>query len=370
MRTALIAAIAVAAMLASVLAVCDVDGADSGFDVTDGEGRTFHFDSAAERIVTSGYAATVTVADAGHLDKIIATDKYSTYEQSGDEKLKDLNAVDLGSFYGTSNDDGILVSLVNLVESGKMTRDDPIILINYDDNESLRAMLVESGFTKVLMWGEASSYQTVIDVVTAVSMIVSGSEPESLQHMNETISEVTAGVDGIDDDSRTKALAVWYYNKEFVISSEGIMGSMLSMCNADNIGYRAGVDRYGDKALIVSLLEQNPGTIVFVNNSYFSAGNTLDDFYEEMFNGDRSVTVVPMGAQWNNCCPESADGLMSIAQCLYPEVFGEYQGEIGLPSRDAPDDGSGSMTAYVVLGVVIVIVAAALAVIVLRKRNA
>lgn len=366
MNSKIIAATIIAALLLVVPAVGGSDAEDTGFDIVDGMGDTFHFDGPAERIVTSGYAATLTVADAGAIDKIVAVDKYSTYEGSGDEKLKDLDAVDLGSFYGTSNDSGIRTELINMVENGTLTLDDPIILINYDDNESLRDILRGDGFTKVLMWGEASSYDTVMDAVRDVSMIVTGTEPESVQHMESTVTQIQEGVADIPDDEKAKALYVWYYSKAFTIGSESIMGSMLDICGANNIGFREGVDRYGDSAEIVNLLEQNPGTVIFVSDSYFSGGGTIESFREEVLGGDQTFKVVPMGAQWNNCCPESADGLMAIAQNLYPDIFGEYgDGEQGEDSGETGDD---LPVAYIVAAIIIVIIVIAAVAIYLRRK--
>lgn len=369
MNSKILAIAAVVVLVSTALVATEADAEDTGFDITDGMGDTFHFDGPAEHIVTSGYAATLTVADAGEIDKIVAVDRYSTYEQSGDEKLRDLDAVDLGSFYGTSNDDGIRTALVNLVEDGTMSLDDPIILVNYDDNISIRDTLREDGFTKVLMWGEANSYDTVIDIVTDVSMIVTGTAPESVQNMQSTISEIESGVAGVPDGERAKALYVWYYSGEFTIGSESIMGSMLDICGADNIGFRDGVDRYGDSAQIVRLLEDNPGTVIFVSNSYFSGGGTVQSFRDDVLGGDDTFRVVPMGAQWNNCCPESADGLMEIAQNLYPSIFGEPPSYEEDTSGDSDGGSSGDFpVAYIVAIIIVIIIVIAAVALYLRRK--
>ena len=166
MNFKMLTAIAIVAMLTVPMALASIDADESsGFDITDGMGDTFHFDGPAERIVSTGYGATLTIIDAGQKDKIVAADKYSFYENKNDEKLIGLEATNLGSFYGTTSDGAILTELVNMVDEYKtLQKDDPIILINYDDNLSLRDLLRENGFTKVLMWGEASSYQTVMDI--------------------------------------------------------------------------------------------------------------------------------------------------------------------------------------------------------------
>ena len=68
MNSKIVAAVAVAALLASTLAFVSVeadDTASNGFSVTDGEGRTFTYDAPAERIVSVGSATTLTIAEAG-----------------------------------------------------------------------------------------------------------------------------------------------------------------------------------------------------------------------------------------------------------------------------------------------------------------
>ena len=91
----LIAGAIVAILCISVIAV-PTDAEDTGFDVTDGEGRTIHYDAPAERIVSTGAATTLTIAEAGAVDKIVAVDKYSTYDYTGYEALSTMDAMDLG----------------------------------------------------------------------------------------------------------------------------------------------------------------------------------------------------------------------------------------------------------------------------------
>ena len=356
----------IAVMMCATFAVAPTDADDTGFDIVDETGTSYHFDGAAEHIVSVGYATTLTIVEAGGADKLVAVDKYSTYEQSGNELLKAVDAIDLGSFYGTSNHQHVIVTLVNLVETGEMSLDDPIILTSYPDNEVLAAELREAGFEKVLMWTTIDDYSQLIDMVESVSIIAAGEIPESVTVMKDTYNRVVSGTADIPEESRTKALYVWYYGGECTVGNTGIMGSMLQAANANNIGYDPTKDmRYGDANLIISLLEDNMDTVVFVSSSYFSGGNTLDDFYDDLFGGDRSIRAIEMGKEWNNWCPDSADGLMSMAQCLYPDIFGEYQTE---PAEDTSDDGSDNTLIYAAIGIVIVIVVIAAVFLYMRRK--
>ncbi|MDR0309312.1 MAG: hypothetical protein LBH88_00935, partial [Candidatus Methanoplasma sp.] len=93
-------------------ALSDASEGDGPVTVTDGTGRNFEYSEPARYVVTMGYASTLTVAMLGEIDKIIATDMYSTYEQSKDERLKDLNAANLGSIYASSNNSYVLTWLL------------------------------------------------------------------------------------------------------------------------------------------------------------------------------------------------------------------------------------------------------------------
>ncbi len=293
--------------------------ADTGFTITDGTGETFEYSSSAERIVVNGSAVTLTIADAGAVSKIVAVDKYSTYDYTKYEALKDLNATDLGSFYGTTNHDYIVTSLVKMVDEGKLSLDDSIILSSYTSNLELREKLNEKGFTKVLVWNTINEYGDVVKMVEDVSKIASGTVPESVTKMKSNVAKVEETAASFTGTDRPKALYVWYYSKALQIGNTGIMKSMLDVCQANNIGYDAdnASARYGDVSTITKLVGDNRDVVIFVSNSYFSAGKTLDDFYNDVLGGDKSIKVVRMGLHWNNWCPESSEGLLEIAKELY-----------------------------------------------------
>jgi hypothetical protein len=113
---------------------------------------------------------------------------------------------------------------------------------------------------------------------------------------------------------------------------------------------------------ITKLIGDNRSATVFVSNSYFSAGKTLDDFYSEVLGGDKSIEVVQMGLQWNNWCPESSDGLLEIAKALY--------GDSPSPEPDpAPSKDSDNTMLYLIAGIVAVIAIAAAAMLLLKRRK-
>lgn len=333
----------VAVMLCATIVIAPADAEDTGFDVTDGEGRTFHYDAPAERIVSTGAATTLTIAQAGAVSKIVAVDTYSTYDYTGYEELAAMDAVNLGSFYGETNHDYIVTSLINMVDNGEFSLDDTIILTSYSSNRALYDRLTGIGFTKVLVWTTDSvpDYDAIVQMVSDVSMIASGTVPESVSSMLEKTQTVSDAVSGVTE--RTRALFVWYTGGEFSVGNSSIMNSMLEVANAENIGYNGSTaSHYGDVNTVISLLEQNPGTVIFVNYSYGNAGGTAESFREDVLGGNTDYPVVIMDGLWNNWCPESADGLMTIGQYLYPTLLGEpYEGYIDEYFSGSGDEPSG-----------------------------
>lgn len=333
----------VAVMLCATIVIAPADAEDTGFDVTDGEGRTFHYDAPAERIVSTGAATTLTIAQAGAVSKIVAVDTYSTYDYTRYEELAAMDAVNLGSFYGETNHDYIVTSLINMVDNGEFSLDDTIILTSYSSNRALYDRLTGIGFTKVLVWTTDSvpDYDAIVQMVSDVSMIASGTVPESVSSMLEKTQTVSDAVSGVTE--RTKALFVWYTGGEFSVGNSSIMNSMLEVANAENIGYNGSTaSHYGDVNTVISLLEQNPGTVIFVNYSYGNAGGTAESFREDVLGGNTDYPVVIMDGLWNNWCPESADGLMTIGQYLYPTLLGEpYEGYIDEYFSGSGDEPSG-----------------------------
>lgn len=368
MNYKLLSIIAVGAMLLTAFAAVDASAEDAGFDITDDTGKTVHFDGPAEHIAVNGTGAVLTIADAGAVDKIVAVDQYSTYERTGYEQLKDLDAINLGSFFYETNHDFIVTSLLNLVSEGKMTVNDPVILTGFAQNAALREILEEAGFTHVLVWmtQNITEYDDIVDFVEDLTMIATGERSESVQQMREKIEYVSSTVSQVPDGERAKAISVWYTSStgSLMVNNIGIAGSMLELCNADNIGYREdGGSRYGDDNTVISILGENPGTIIFISDSYASSGKTAEDFRNEFLGGSTDYPIVLMGALWNNYCPESADGLILMAEALYPELF-DAQGDDDTPSGDSTSDESGSdiLLWVVALIVAIIIVVAAYAV--------
>lgn len=73
---ALIALILVSAMASGCIAAGDASDAGTGFTVTDSTGKTFSYSAPSDKIIVTGYAATLTLIDAEMASKIFAVDQY------------------------------------------------------------------------------------------------------------------------------------------------------------------------------------------------------------------------------------------------------------------------------------------------------
>ncbi|MCL2295744.1 MAG: hypothetical protein FWC29_01505 [Methanomassiliicoccaceae archaeon] len=305
-----------------IAAFSDVsDGAEPAV-ITDGTGRTFVYNEPTEHIVTMGYASTLTVAMLGEIDKIIAVDTYSTYEYTKDERLKDLDAVNLGSIYAASNNDKIVTQFAQWVQAGKMSLDDTIILTAYSNANVLRNLLMnEVGFTHVLIYLSITTYEQIVDFVRSMSIIVTGEVSRIVDDMNLVKETIDDRLEGITE--KAKGLGVWYTasSGEFSVGNRGsITVSLIEAAGGINVAYNSSVSSstYGDKSKIIQLVEANPDVVIFLSASY---SKSVGDFRNEVLGGNSSVKILLIDKNWNNYDPDAAEGLWAFACAMYPDLF-------------------------------------------------
>ncbi|MCL2148450.1 MAG: hypothetical protein FWH47_03825 [Methanomassiliicoccaceae archaeon] len=338
-----------------VLAVLPCGAADGAEPtaVTDGTGEEFIFTEPTEHIVTMGYASTLTVAMMGEIGKIIAVDAYSTYEYTKDERLKGLDAKDMGSIYTASNNDLIVAQFVQWVEEGRMGLGDAIILTTYTNATTLRNELNKVGFDKVLVYLSVTSYDAVVDFVNTMSVIVTGEVSPVAKDMELVRATVAAMLDGVTD--KAKGLGVWYSTSlGLQVNNTGsITVSLIEAAGGVNVAYDPSVSgaRYGDASTIVQMVEKNPGVVIFLSDTYL-IDHELGDFRASVLGGDRSIPVVIVKSNWNNYCPDAAEGLWAFACALYPSLFGGDPPHTGEASASnlLPYAAGGAVTVTAMLG--------------------
>ncbi|MDR1691131.1 MAG: hypothetical protein LBR42_04750 [Candidatus Methanoplasma sp.] len=346
-----IALIAVLTLTAAGFLGIAADSSDAaGFDITDGTGRTFHYDQPSEHIVVAGFAVTLTMIDLGFADKIVATDTYGGYDYYKEPKLeviKDLPSI--GSIGSAANNENIIAQLVQWVEDKTLSLDDTIVFTTYVTNGAvLRAELDKRGFEHVLMWGSISEYGKIADMVDTLSMAMSGKKStvaEDMRLAQSTVSEKTEGV------AKEDAIFVWWSaSVGFKVGKSGSLAvSLIEAAGGRSLGQSTGSgSTYGDQNTIIQLLESNRDALVLLDSSYVKA-HGAEKFRNDVLNGDKEIKILPMEQTWNNYCPESADGLWAIAGALYPDIFGGEDRPISNSGSDNPN-----VILYSIAGIVIV----------------
>ena len=329
-----------------------ISGASEPTTITDGTGRSFEYTEPAEHIVTMGYASTLTVAMVGEIGKIIAVDTYSTYSYTKDDRLKDLNAMDMGSIYTASNNDKITTQFLQWVEDGTMSLHDTIVLTSYSNALVLRDQLNSYGFDHVLVYLSVTSYDQIVDFVRSMSIIATGDVSKIVNDMELVKTTIDEGLVG--NTEKAQGLGVWYTTStgEFSVGNSGsITVSLIEAAGGTNIAYNPSVTSttYGNASTIIQLVEANPDVVIFLPANYLNSGKTVSDFRNTILGGDANVTILPVDANWNNYDPDAADGLWAFASAMYPDLF---EG----PTPQTDESSGSNLLLYAAAGIVVVII--------------
>lgn len=322
------------------------------FTITDSTGNEIEYTEPAERLVTLGYAYTLTVTILGGMDRIIATDSFSTHEYTGDDRLAELNATNLGTSYTTDNTKKMLVQFIQWVDEGKMSLDDTIIMTKYSATAILYQDLKDNGFTKVLMYDEITDYDQIVELVEGLSKIVTGGVDSIVDDMRHVKEEIKERLEGVETDG--KGIGLWYVASTgtFTIHNYGSLTvSLIESAGGTNIGYSDnGARRYGDINAAIQLIDENPGTVIFLPDNYLRE-NTMNDFRNAYLGSDESVVLVHVQQSWNNYCPDAMYGLWAFACAMYPDIF---EGEA--PTAESSSDSNFML--YLAAGLIVVVIIA------------
>ncbi len=368
----------IATLLVAVLAVtaasCIVpasDGeTDQGFVITDSTGKQSVYDGPSDQIMVFGYAATLTLLDAGAASKIYATDQYG--EQAFVEK-----GIAVPKVFKTSYSDATQLksNIIGSVDDGFDKENGTIVLTTFatifvgaDKNSGLRGDLLDIGFSHVLFYGSVYEYDDVVKIVKDLELI-SGSDIDLASGMVATKERVQNAVAGLE---KTKAVFLRYssVNGWGIGTSGSIGGSLITAAGGDNLGLQigsTGVVYDSSKILGLLDLEENKNAVIFMDNAYFDTyDGTFEKFVDDFFHGDlKNLKLVKMQKTWNNYDPESAEGLVEIAHVLHPDAV---EGTVEPYTESNPDSEERGPFFYVgiVVGILIVL---AIAYALLRVRR-
>lgn len=309
------AAILLVAMMAAsfIMPIAESNESSGAVTITDSTGKTITLDEPAGKVATLGYGFTISVIDLGFKDKIVAYDNSSTYASSNNEKVKDMDVINVGSAF-SSNKDAIVAKMIQAVNDSIFDKNkDVIILNNYSGTispGSTRDMLEGEGF-KVACYG-GSSYDDVLFIVRSISDIVGGDKDNVIGHMEEVKTTVSDKTKDIADLDKRGAMYVAVYSGNITISNTGIAASMIEMAGGKNLGNNgASTSTHVESASYI--LQANPH-VVFLDGNY---AGSAEDFQNDVLK-TTAVKVVKLEKDWNNFCPSVTYGL----EAVYAELYG------------------------------------------------
>ncbi|MDD4222146.1 MAG: hypothetical protein PHF83_03335 [Candidatus Methanomethylophilus sp.] len=350
MTFAIVLAFVVTAVPLSDLGSSESAADDSSFTITDGNNCTFEFDGAVSKLVVFGYAACVTIAETGNIDKIIGADTYSQYNYYSDSRLETLNAYNLGSPYA-KDFTAVETWLLQQVQDGNFDKEKDAVIITSSSsaNANLIPALKEDGFVNVLFWGKLADYSGMINCVDSISQIAAGKTNNVKTQVDTIYGDVKSDVNSRNGET-VPYIYLWYDSTNGIeIGTDACLGSsMLNAAGGDNIASDAqdtsGGFWYGGTSGLIQYLDTNPNAIIFIADNFNMTG---EQFCTEYLGGDTSHYVYVMEKNWNNYCLDSVKGLQTAT-----EFFGTY-----VDSGNDNGNSNSNVTMYAVIVAIIIVVA-------------
>ena len=281
--TKAVALIALAAIIAASFCIVPISetDAETGFVITDSTGKQSSYDAPSDQIMVFGYAATLTLIDAGATSKIYATDQY------GQQAFVDKGITDLPKIFKTAYNDAsqLKSNIIGSVDDGFDKEKGTVILTTFatvfvgaDKNSGLRGELLDIGFSHVLFYGSIYEYDDVVDVVKDLEL-VSGSSADLASGMIATKERVQKAVEGLE---KKDAVFLRYssVNGWGIGTSGSIGGALISTAGGNNLGLGIGsTSTVYDVSKILEILEKSPEAVIFMDNAYFDTyGGTFEKF--------------------------------------------------------------------------------------------
>ncbi len=361
LAVAVTAALAFAALSIAVLPDGS-DAADSSFTIEftlGGEDESVSFDGPTDKVIAFGYAMCLTIIDAGKSDMIYACDKYGNDAFTDSGLTAPSNSV--ATLMSSSNVDAIHSTILQAKDAGDISLDDAIILTTYEtSSKSVYDKLVADGFTHVVYYKSMSDFGDLIKCISEVEKIV-GSDKKLAEGMQTTYDTVVSTVKDLEKTDaiylRTNSKGEWGYG-----SYGSICAAMIEAGGGNNLGYNK--DKSGtiyDQSAIIQKLGDSPEAVIFLDSSYVKNGVTVQDFVDDLMQGDLGDhTVCVVKKTWNNYDPEAADGLLNMAAVMHPDEFPDVNPETYSESSDEEDNtliyvAVGTTAAVLLVGVIIVL---------------
>lgn len=372
-KMAAIMAISLFVISALVVAVPYSDADDSSFKITDTTGKEFTYSKPSDKVISFGYATSLTVAQCGQISKLYATDKY------GKEAFGEFDYTYTGTEYVPctgGNKTVLFDTIVQAKDDGKISFDDTIILSTYSANvadDGLRSKLEAVGFTHVLFYGTMVDYDAVVNCVKGICLACGG---EDLSKQMTFVRDKV--VDKLKENDNPKTDAIFIWNSATYGWGYGNTGSisvaLMDVAGANNIGYNSESSSsiVYNKNDIIQRLGNSPNAWIFLDSAVVrdyikghpgaTEQDAINDFADQVLGGstgDHKVLIVKR--TWNNYDADAADGIWNMACALHPDLF---EGDV--PSYKS--DNHQNLTPLIIGAVAAVAVVAIGAVLIIRRH--
>ena len=338
----------VACILLGAMVPClseDVD-AEYHLTVTDGMGHIYDLDRIPSKIVTIGSGLTATAIELDLLDRMIVCDRYSVLDNH--ELFNDLrNKVNNdeiranGSAYSTGLE-SIKIDIWTMTEEfdlaeGKDVYDVAIFITGlptslnflYEDLTNSRY-----NYKYVFCWDDIDSYDSLVDLVRTMSLVMKGEVDEHVTQMTEIPTFIDTILSATPDLKVRDAFYVTYSGGELKVGNEGsLANSMISAAGGHSI--TTDTSKAKTYAINIPRLLEDHGSdvVIFVDNVLASNESNMDVLRKAL--GGRDVTLVRLDPLWNNYCVESMNGVWAMACAMYPDHF---EGEVPFMDNDYEED--------------------------------
>ena len=202
-------------------------------------------------------------------------------------------------------------------------------------------------------------YDRVIDLLSDISRIVTGSVSSKVTDMKKTEDYIRDTLQQHGVTEKREAFYVTYSGDAFKVGNTGSLAtSMLLAAGGDGITIDPSIPSPTYECNLTDLIQKH-GTdvVVFADNSIASSPAAADKLRQQV---GSDVLIVPLDPLWNNFCLESLDGVWVMACAMYPDYF---QGDV--PSFDG--DSGGSLLYYGLAGIAGAVLVVAASMYIMRK---
>ncbi len=366
-----------AILLAALFAACslfavasDSSSADVSYEVTDGNGNKFTFTQVPEHVIAVGSGVVATVIELNDIDKLLVCDNYSAKDTSSvfDALRAKIDAGKVtagGNIYSSGRATLVneIIAAADTEKGGTFDKEHDVIIATGSStymDPFLEAL--PDDFKYVLTWESVTTYEGIVDFVSAVSKAIDGEVSSKVTEMQNAVTDVQTKIAGLDV---REAFFVTYSGSAFKVGNTGsIANSMISAAGGKSITTDSTKTGSTYETDLTTLMEAHQNAVIFVDKSIYNNETNLASLKTRVGN----ATLVNLDPLWNNYCISSMDGVTAMAQAMYPSAYEEGGDDSGDDSGSTNSGSNDNTMLYVGVGGVAVVALLACAFIFLRKH--